>query len=82
MTLNDYYKKFDWDIANYSYIKRILIGIDQLFNVILFNGSQDETISGHIGRKISENRANKIDKFICWFLRKLESKHCLKSRSE
>lgn len=33
-----------------DYIFRVLT-IDQLFNVVLFNGMPDETISGNIGSK-------------------------------
>jgi len=29
---------------------RLLLVLDQLGNVVFFNGSQDETISSHIGR--------------------------------
>ena len=74
--------KFDKDVEVYPYWLRILLSIDQFFNVVLWNGSHDENISGHIGRKVKENRANRIDKLICCFLRKIESKHCVKSIGE
>lgn len=32
-----------------SYILRVLIAIDQLFNVVFLNGDEDHTISGHVG---------------------------------
>lgn len=62
-----------------DYIFRVLIAIDQLFNVVLFNGIPDETISGNIGYKIQNGSANKFEKSICWVLRKIESQHCIKA---
>jgi len=82
MTLDEYYEKFDRDVEKRSRVLRLLLSIDQFFNVLIWNGSQDQTISGHIGRKISEGKALWIEKLICKGLRKLESKHCLKSRGE
>jgi len=82
MELKELYKKFDRDVEKRSRVLRLLLSIDQFFNVLIWNGSQDQTISGHIGRKISESRALWVEKFICKLLRKLESKHCLKSRGE
>ena len=59
----------------------ILIGFDQFCQVLIYAGAYtpDETISGIIGRKIKDNRANWLEKSICWFLRKLQSKHCVKN---
>lgn len=34
-----------------SYWLRLLIAIDQLFNVLLLNGHEDHTISGRVGYK-------------------------------
>ncbi|TMO97538.1 hypothetical protein [Pseudoalteromonas ruthenica] len=34
-----------------SYWLRLLIAIDQLFNVLLLNGDEDHTISGRVGYK-------------------------------
>lgn len=34
-----------------SYAKRLLVSIDQFFNVLLLNGSEDHTISGRVGYK-------------------------------
>jgi hypothetical protein len=68
-------KKFEKDIKKRSWFMRLLLAFDQLGNVIFFNGSQDETISSHIGRT---GKA----KWLCKILRRLESKHCLKSRGE
>lgn len=74
--------KFDKDVKKRSRIIRVLLALDQLFNVILWNGSQDETISSHVGRRIEEGRANFIDKLVCCLLNKLESEHCVKSKGE
>ena len=65
-------------------LSNIIIGLDQFLQVILYLGNYtpDETISGIIGRKIKTNKANKVEKAICWFLRKLQSKHCIKSIDE
>ena len=74
--------KFEYDVKKRSRLKRFLLVLDQMFNVILWNGSQDETISSHIGRKISNGSATWFDKSVCKFLRVLEAKHCLKSKGE
>lgn len=74
--------KFDKDVAKRSRIMRLLLVVDQFFAVLLWNASQDETISSHVGRRISDGRANKIDKVVCWVLDKLENKHCKKSLGE
>lgn len=34
-----------------SYILRLMISIDQFFNVLLLNGSEDHAISGRVGYK-------------------------------
>ena len=59
----------------------ILVGFDQFTQVIAYLGkyTPDETISGIIGRKIEMQEANAVEKAICWFLRKLQSKHCIKN---
>ena len=67
--------KFKNDVKKRSWIMRLLLVLDQLGNVVFFNGSQDETISSHIGRT---GKA----KWLCWLLQKLQSKHCLKSLGE
>lgn len=67
--------KFKNDVKKRSWFFRILLSLDQLGNVVFFNGSQDETISSHIGRT---GKA----KGLCWCLRKLEARHCLKSKGE
>jgi len=75
-------EKFERDVEVYPYWLRLLLALDQFGNVLLWNGSHDETISGHIGRKVKEGRANKIDMTVCWFLRKIESRHCVRSIGE
>ena len=75
-------KKFENDVKKRSYLLRLLLVIDQFFNVLVWNGSQDETISSHIGRKISNGTATCFDKAVCCFLNRLENKHCKKSKGE
>ena len=62
----------------------IIIGLDQFCQVLVYLGNYtpDETISGVIGRKIKTNKANIVEKTICWFLRKIQSKHCIKNIDE
>jgi len=73
--LSDLYAKFDRDVANRSRWDRFILVVDQMINVVWLNGSQDETVSSHIGRK-------GIHKWLCNILKKFESSHCFKSRGE
>jgi len=82
MTKEELYPKFDNDVAKRSRIMRLLLVTDQFFNVLLWNGSQDETISSHIHRKQETKTATWFDNLVCKFLQTLEAKHCLKSRGE
>lgn len=75
-------EKFENDKKKRSQIMRFLLSVDQMGNVLLWNGSQDETISSHVGRRIEGGKANWLDKGVCKFLRWLESKHCFKSKGE
>ncbi len=75
-------QKFENDVKKRGRLMRFALVLDQMLNVLIWNGSQDETVSSHIGRKIKKGKANKFDKAVCWFLRKLEAKHCLKSKGE
>lgn len=75
-------KKFEADIQKRSRLLRFFLSLDQMLNVIFWNGSQDETISSHIGRKIKSGKANTLDKMLCKLLRRLENKHCIKSLGE
>lgn len=81
MNKNEFIEKFEEDKKR-NRIIRLLLSIDQFFNVLLWNGSHDETISSHIGRKIESGKANWFDKKLCCFLRKLENEHCKKSLGE
>lgn len=76
------YTKFDKDAAKRKRWFRLLLVTDQFFNVLLWNGSQDETISSHIGRRIAKGEATWFDKLLCRLLSKLESEHCKKSLGE
>ena len=74
--------KFKADEEQLSWGTRMLLVTDQWFNVALWNGSQDQTISGHIAVKMQEGRATWFDKLVCRGLRKLESEHCKKAINE
>lgn len=37
-------------VDNYNYLHRLLIGLDDFTNVVVFNGECDETISAHTAR--------------------------------
>lgn len=76
------YNKFDNDVKKRNRLFRFLLVLDQTFNVLLWNGSQDETISSHIGRRINSGKATWFDKKLCCLLKKLEYNHCNKSLGE
>jgi len=76
------YAKFDRDVKKRTRLQRLLLATDQWFSVLLWNSSQDETISSHIHRRQEKHIANKFDKAVCWVLKKFESEHCLKSLGE
>jgi len=82
MTKYEYIEKFENDMNKRSRAMRFLLVLDQMFNVLLWNGSQDETISSHIGRRIENNKATWFDKKLCKLLRLIEAKHCIKSKGE
>ena len=75
-------EKFENDIQKRTRFMRFLLVLDQMGNVIFWNGSQDETVSSHIGRKIESGTATWFDKKLCCFLKKLENNHCNKSLGE
>jgi hypothetical protein len=75
-------EKFETDMQKRTRVKRLLLVFDQFFNVLLWNGSQDETVSSHIYRRIESGQATWFDRLLCQFLRKLEAKHCFKSLGE
>ena len=76
------FAKFDNDVKKRSRWYRFLLVLDQMFNVVLWNGSQDETVSSHIGRKQTKGTATWLDNKLCCFLKKLEHNHCVKSEGE
>jgi hypothetical protein len=82
MTQNELFNKFENDMKKRNRFWRFLLAVDQLFNVLLWNGSQDETISSHIHRRQELGRANWFDNVVCKFLQIIEAKHCLKSKGE
>ena len=82
MSRDELISKFENDVKKRNRIFRLLLAIDQFFNVLIWNGSQDETISSHIGRKIKNGNANFLERLLCSFLKKFESNHCRKSLGE
>lgn len=76
------YAKFDNDAKKRSRFMRFALVLDQMFNVLLWNGSQDETISSHIHRRQIGGRATWFDDAVCCLLKKLEQNHCYESRGE
>ena len=76
------YVKFDNDMKKRNRTMRFLLVLDQMFNVLLWNGSQDETISSHIHRRQEKGIASWFDNAVCCLLKKIESEHCLKSKGE
>lgn len=79
---NNLIEKFEEDKAKRTRLMRLLLVIDQMCNVIFWNGSQDETVSSHIGRRIEKGEATWFDKKLCCFLKRLEKNHCNKSLGE
>lgn len=53
-------QKFENDVKKRSRFFRFLLVLDQMGNVLFWNGSQDETISSHIGRRIAKKRSNMV----------------------
>lgn len=80
VTRKELFKKFDDDVAKRTRLMRFLLVIDQMGNVLFWNGSQDETVSSHIQRRIDKGIATWIDKKVCCLLKKLEQNHCEKSK--
>ena len=82
MNKNSLVSKFNNDMKKRTRLKRFLLVLDQMCNVIFWNGSQDETVSSHIGRRIEDGKATWFDRKLCCFLKKLENNHCNKSIGE
>jgi len=74
--------KFDHDVKKRSRLMRFLLVLDQMLNVVFWNGSHDETVSSHIGRRIEAGKATCFDRMLCKVLRALQSKHCLRAKGE
>lgn len=79
---DDLINKFKNDVQKRTWFWRVLLALDQLCNVIFWNGSQDETVSSHIGRKIADGNSTWFDRKLCCLLKKLENNHCNKSLGE
>jgi len=75
-------EKFENDKKKRSRFFRFLLVLDQMGNVVFWNGSQDETISSHIGRKIKKGQANWFEKSLCCVLKRIQSNHCNRSIGE
>jgi len=82
MNHQDLINKFEYDMVKRGRFKRFLLSLDQTLNVIFWNGSQDETVSSHLYRRISNKKATWFDKLLCIGLRKIDSRHCKKSLGE
>lgn len=82
MDKTELFLKFELDRTKRTRLMRFLLVLDQMFNVLIWNGSQDETISSHIARKIDGGYATWFDKKVCCFLKMIESEHCIKSLGE
>ena len=76
------YAKFDMDTVKRSRVFRFLLILDQMMNVLLWDGSQDETVSSHIHRRQTKGTATWFDNKLCWLLNKIENSHCMASRGE
>ena len=75
-------EKFENDMEKRTRLMRFLLVLDQMINVIFWNGSQDETVSSHVGRRIEKGVATKFEKKLCCFLKRFENNHCLESLGE
>ena len=68
--------------AHWPYWLRLLIGIDQLGNVI-FGGDPDETISSRLGRAMRDGRLawhrKPVPMLIYVLLEKIDPGHCAKA---
>ena len=78
----DLIQKFENDKQKRTRLMRFILVLDQMANVVFWNGSQDETVSSHIGRRIEKGEATWFDKKLCCFLKRLEKNHCNKSLGE
>ena len=79
---NNLIEKFEEDKQKRTRLMRFLLVLDQMLNVVIWDGSQDETVSSHIGRRIENGEATWFDKKLCCFLKLFEDNHCNKSLGE
>jgi len=56
---------------------RLLISIDQFFNVLVFNGHPDETMSSNFAK--SRARGRRLGCVMCRFLDLFDRDHCTKA---
>ena len=61
-----------------NYVWQVLIALDQLLNALL-GGDADETVSSRAGKRRHEAT---WAKWLCWFLDKLDPKHCQEAIEE
>lgn len=59
----------------------VAVSFDQNASAIWYK-KEDITVSGMIGYKIRNNKANAIERFICKVLRKIEIDHCINAIEE
>jgi hypothetical protein len=74
--------KFEHDVAKRTRFYRFLLALDQLCNVVFWNGSQDETISSHIARRQNAGTATWFDNKVCCILKHMQQNHCNRSEGE
>ena len=74
--------KFENDVKKRNRWYRFLLALDQMGNVVFWNGSQDETISSHIARRQNKGISTWIDDKVCCILQKLEYNHCNRAEGE
>lgn len=59
---------------------RLLLSVDQFFNVLILNGSEDETISSHCWRNREKGwHWRRAIRAIDWLFSRYESNHCQNS---
>jgi len=76
------YAKFDRDMAKRTRGMRAALAFDQFCNALFWNGSQDETVSSHIGRRRDAGTATWWDEKVCCVLQRFEYNHCRLSLGE
>lgn len=75
-------EKFENDVKKRNRFLRLALAVDQFFNVLIWNGSQDETISSNIYRRKKKGIAYRAEKILCKFLNFIEKSHCRESKGE